>query len=203
VLGYGPHSSPTPPTRSAFPALRCAVCSASCAGARTCAPSLVMRCGPNPRGILMAVHGCTARYVTFMPPHMGLGKAQLLQHCLSLQSSGQDAAGEHRHQLPRQGSQGCAQNSSSCRPFFTYLCYVKALARSTLRVSAENAADISRLVRICAFSPSPSYISHFPSAPFPGPNVFHTVRFKVIADDGTVILIPCGASPVDNEPHAS
>ena len=39
--------------------------------------------------------------------------------------------------------------------FFTYLCYVKVLARSTLRVSAENGAGILRLVRICVFFPSP------------------------------------------------
>ncbi|KAN0111750.1 Cytochrome oxidase complex assembly protein 1 domain containing protein [Russula decolorans] len=31
---------------------------------------------------------------------------------------------------------------------------------------------------------------------------FTTLRFKVIADDGTVILIPCETSPVDVEAHA-
>ena len=39
--------------------------------------------------------------------------------------------------------------------------------------------------------------------PFPGPNIFHTVRFKVIADDGTVILIPCETPPVGDEAHVS
>ena len=45
---------------------------------------------------------------------------------------------------------------------------------------------------VSSFSPIP----RFPIAC--SPNVFHTVRFKVIADDGTVILIPCEASPVGN-----
>ena len=120
ALGYGQHSWPTPPTKSAFPAPRCAVCSASCARARTCAPSLAMRCAPNLRGILMAVHGCTDRYVTPKPSRMGQGKAQLLQHRLSWQLPGQDVTGKHRHQLPHQGSQGYALNPSLDRPIFTY-----------------------------------------------------------------------------------
>lgn len=33
-------------------------------------------------------------------------------------------------------------------------------------------------------------------APFWAPDFFRTVRFKVIADDGTVILIPCETLPV-------
>jgi hypothetical protein len=32
---------------------------------------------------------------------------------------------------------------------------------------------------------------------------FTTLRFKVIADDGTVILIPCEISPTGDEAHAS
>ena len=84
-------------------------------------------------------------------------------------------------------------------PSHLYLSYSsgmgKALARSTLRVSAENVEDLSRLVRVFVFSLSP-ILYRMPR--FPGPNVFPTVRFKVIADDGTVILIPCESSPVDN-----
>ncbi len=59
----GPHSWPTPPTKSAFRAPRCAACSASCVRARTCATSSAMRCVPSPSGISTAVRGCTARYV--------------------------------------------------------------------------------------------------------------------------------------------
>jgi hypothetical protein len=77
----------------------------------------------------------------------------------------------------------------------------KALARFTLRVSAENAEVLSRLVRI-RFHTLSSFL-HPSSRIFLDPNVFHTVRFKIIADDGTVILIPCETSPLGDESHAS
>ena len=63
---------------------------------------------------------------------------------------GQDATREHRRQLPRQGSQEYAQMPLLRSDFFTYLCLSgmgKALARSTSRVFAENAEDLSQLVR--------------------------------------------------------
>lgn len=116
---------------------------------------------------------------------------------------GQDATREHRHQLPRQGSQGYAQiRLPSHIDFFTYLCLSdmgKALARSTSRVFAENAEDLSQLVRFrfhLRFLDSPILLKYFPST------LLCTVRFKVIADDGAVILIPCETSPVDVEAHA-
>ena len=79
----------------------------------------------------------------------------------------------------------------------------KALARSTSRVSAENAEDLLQLVRIRFLnSLFPLNILVSPLRSFRVPNLFCTVRFKVIADDGTVILIPCETSPVDVEAHA-
>jgi hypothetical protein len=123
---------------------------------------------------------------------------------------GQDATGEHRRQLPRQGSQGYAQIPPSHSDLFTYLCLSgmgKALARSTSRVSAENAEDLSQPVRIrfhLRFLHSSILLNVLisPLRSFRAPNLFCTVRFKVIADDGTVILIPCETSPVDVEAHA-
>jgi hypothetical protein len=96
---------------------------------------------------------------------------------------------------------------------FTYLCLSgmgKALAPSTSRVSAENAEDLSQLVRVrfhlCSLH-SPILLNVLISSlrSFPAPNLFCTVRFKVISDDGTVILIPCETSPqspADVEAHA-
>ncbi len=56
-----------------------------------------------------------------------------------------------------------------------------------------------------SFLPKIFEVSHLPSSPFPGPNVFRTVRFKIIADDGTVILIPCETALMGDETrtHAS
>jgi hypothetical protein len=94
--------------------------------------------------------------------------------------------------------------------FFTYLCLSgmgKALARSTSRVSAENEEDLLQLVRIrfhLRFLHSQIFSNVLISSlrSFRAPNLFCTVRFKVIADDGTVILIPCETSPADVEAHA-
>ena len=87
---------------------------------------------------------------------------------------------------------------------FVRLVWEKALARSTSRVSAENAEDLSQLVRIrfhlCfVHSPILSNVLISTLRSFWAPKLFFTVRFKVIADDGTVILIPCETSPVDVE----
>ena len=194
VLGYGQHSWLTPPTKSAFPAPRCAVCSASCARVRTCAPSLAMRCAPNLRGILMAVHGCTDRYVTPKPSRMGRGKAQLLQHRLSWATS--------RLRCYRETSTSASASrvtrvraKSFFGPSHLYLSYSSGMGRRWHGLLYEYPQRAWRTfydLCVSSFSPLPRFFIAC------SPNVFHTVRFKVIADDGTVILIPCEASPVGN-----
>jgi hypothetical protein len=109
---HGRRSWPTLRTKSASRAQPCVASSVSCVRAMTCVPSSVMRCALSPSGISTAVHGCTARYVSRSTRSLSSGSRRpgnaLIQSSLCL--SGQDATGEHRHQLPGKRSQRYARS---------------------------------------------------------------------------------------------
>ena len=175
-----------PPTKSAFPVPRCAVYLVSCARAKTCAPSLVMRCAPNLRGILMAVRGCLARSrcyrgtstlasasrVTRVRTNFSFALWLLSYGFFFCVSYGKGAGTVYFTSIRRERGGP-----------FTTCAYQISLALPPPNPLEPNAL-ISPLCSVRA------------------PNLFCTVRFKVITDDGTVILIPCETSPVDVEARA-